>query len=375
MISESDRLYWVGFNLVKGIGAVRFRSLLDAFGDAQSAWQASSDDLRQAGLGQKIVDNLLQLRNQVSLEQVWERLQQHKVTVLVWDDAEYPHRLKEIDQPPPVLYVRGTLGEQDEWAVAVVGTRHVTAYGRQVAEEVSGTLARSGVTVVSGMARGVDTFAHQAALNAGGRTIAVLGCGVDVVYPPENRRLAAQIVEHGALISDYPLGAAPESQNFPPRNRIISGISRAVIVVEAGVTSGALITASFAVEQGRDVFAVPGSILAPQCQGTNRLIRDGAAPLISPQDVLEALNLEMVTEHLSARVALPTEPLERQLYDLLGREPMHVDNIRSQANLPIERVSATLALMELKGSVRQLGGMFYVAVREPAADYHAGADE
>jgi DNA processing protein len=375
MTSEADRLYWVGFNLVKGIGAVRFRTLLDAFGDAQTAWQASADDLRQAGLSQKIVENLLQLRTQVSLEQVWERIQQQHVTVLTWDDEGFPRRLKDIDQPPPVLYVRGTLEEQDDWAVAVVGTRHVTAYGRQVTEEVSATLARSGVTVVSGMARGVDTMAHQAALNAGGRTLAVLGCGVDVIYPPENRRLAVQIVEHGALISDYPLGTAPESQNFPPRNRIISGISQAVVVVEAGVTSGSLITASFAAEQGRDVFAVPGSILAPQCQGTNRLIRDGAAPLLSPQDVLEALNLDMVTEHRAARVALPTEPVELQLYQVLGREPMHVDDIRNQANLPIERVSATLALMELKGTVRQLGGMFYVAVREQAADYQAGADE
>ena len=375
MTLEADRLYWVGFNLVKGIGAVRFRTLLDAFGDAQTAWQASTDDLRQAGLSQKIVENLLQLRTQVSLEQVWERIQQHHVTILTWDDEGFPRRLKDIDQPPPVLYVRGTLEEQDDWAVAVVGTRHVTAYGRQVTEEVSATLARSGVTVVSGMARGVDTMAHQAALNAGGRTLAVLGCGVDVIYPPENRRLAVQIVEHGALISDYPLGTAPESQNFPPRNRIISGISQAVVVVEAGVTSGSLITASFAAEQGRDVFAVPGSILAPQCQGTNRLIRDGAAPLLSPQDVLEALNLDMVTEHRAARVALPTEPVELQLYQVLGREPMHVDDIRSQANLPIERVSATLALMELKGTVRQLGGMFYVAVREQAADYQAGADK
>ena len=372
MISQAERLYWVGFNLIKGIGSVRFRVLLNAFGDAQTAWQASAGDLRQAGLSQKIVDNLLQVRSQVSLDQVWERLQHLQVSALTWEDDEYPRRLKEIDQPPPVLYVRGTLQEQDDWAVAMVGTRHATAYGRQVADEVSATLARSGVTVVSGLARGVDSIAHQAALNAGGRTLAVLGCGVDVIYPPENRRLAMQIIEHGALISDYPLGTAPESQNFPPRNRLISGISQAVIVIEAGVTSGSLITATFAVEQGRDVFAVPGSILAPQSQGTNRLIRDGAAPLLSPQDVLEALNLDLVTEHRAARVALPTEPVELQLYQVLGHEPMHVDDIRAQANLPIERVSATLALMELKGTVRQLGGMFYVAVREPSGDYQVG---
>lgn len=370
MILHEERLYWVGLNLVKGIGSVRFRALLNTFGDAQTAWQASPEELRQAGLSQRIVDNMLQLRAQVSLDKVWERIQALGAKVLTWEDEDYPRRLKEIDQPPPVLYVRGNLELQDEWAVAVVGTRHATTYGRQVTEEVSATLARNGVMVVSGMARGVDTIAHQAALSAAGRTLAILGCGVDVTYPPENRRLAAQILEHGALLSDYPLGTPPESQNFPPRNRIISGISQAVVVIEAGVTSGSLITASFAVEQGRDVFAVPGSILAPQCQGTNRLIRDGAAPLLSPQDVLEALNLDMVTEYRSARVMLPTEPLELQLYQVLGREPMHIDDIRAQANLPIERVSATLALMELKGTVRQLGGMFYAAVREQAGDYH-----
>ena len=255
--------------------------------------------------------------------------------------------------------------------MAIVGTRKVTAYGRQVAEEVASTLARSGVMIVSGLARGVDSIAHQAAINASGRTLAVLGNGVDLVYPPENRKLAAQIMEHGALVSDYALGTQPDGQNFPPRNRIISGLSLAVIIVEAGITSGALITATFAAEQGRDVFAVPGNINAPQSQGTNRLIRDGAQPLLSPQDVLEALNLTMVTEHKAARVILPADPVESRLYKLLSQEPMHVDEIRAQADMPIETVSATLALMELKGMVRQVGGMNYVAVRENPASYEA----
>jgi DNA processing protein len=365
------RMYWVGFNMVKGVGAVRFKALLSAFGSAEAAWNASPEALREAGLSQKLVESFQRLRKGVSLPQVAESIQSLGVQVLTWDDATYPRHLKEIDQPPPVLYVRGSLKDEDDWAVAIVGTRKVTAYGRQVAEEIATTLARSGVTIISGLARGVDSIAHQAALNAGGRSLAVLGNGLDQVYPPENRKLAAQILEQGALLSDYALGTPPDGQNFPPRNRIISGLSLAVIVVEAGDTSGALITASFAAEQGRDVFAVPGNINAPQSRGTNRLIRDGAQPLLSPQDVLETLNLTMVTEHQAVRVALPSDPVEASLYKLLSQQPMHVDEIRSLAQMPIETVSATLAMMELKGMVRQVGGMNYVAVRETPAAYDA----
>lgn len=365
------RMYWVGFNMVKGIGSVRFRALLETFGSAEAAWNASPEALLDSGLSSKIVESFQRVRKGVSLEQISERIQSLGVQVLTWDDENYPRHLKEIDQPPPVLYVRGSLSPEDDWAVAIVGTRKVTAYGRQVAEEVATALAHNGVTIVSGMARGIDSIAHQAALNTGGRTLAVLGSGVDLIYPPENRKLASQIIEHGALVSDYALGTQPDGQNFPPRNRIISGLSLAVIIVEAGVTSGALITASFAAEQGRDVFAVPGNINAPQSQGTNRLISDGAQPLLNPQDVLEALNLTMVTEHQAVRVALPTDPVEARLYKLLSHEPMHVDEIRAQANMPIEAVSATLSMMELKGMVRHVGGMNYVAVRESPVNYEA----
>ncbi len=357
--------------MVKGIGAVRFKTLLDAFGSAEAAWNASPQAILEAGLSQKIVESFQRLRRDISLEQVWERIQSCGVQVLTWEDEAYPTHLKEIDQSPPVLYLRGTFVAEDDWAVAIVGTRKVTAYGRQVAEDVATVLAHNGVTVVSGLARGIDSIAHQAALNAGGRTLAVLGNGVDQVYPPENRKLAAQVMENGALLSDYAIGTQPDGVNFPPRNRIISGLSLAVIVVEAGETSGALITATFAAEQGRDVFAVPGNITAPQSKGTNRLIRDGAQPLLSPQDVLEALNLTMVTEHQAARVALPTDPVEARLYSVLSQQPMHVDEIRARAGMLIETVSACLAMMELKGMVRQVGGMNYVAVREGPENYVA----
>jgi DNA processing protein len=362
----------VGFSLVKGIGAVRFQALLETFGDLQTAWNAPAQSLMAAGLNPRLVENLVHIRAQVSLESVWEKIQQQGIQVLTWEDENYPRRLKEIAQPPPVLYLRGELRVEDEWAVAVVGTRRLTAYGRQVAEEVAGTLARSGVTVVSGLARGIDSVAHQAALNAGGRTLAVLGSGLDQLYPPENRKLAEQICQHGALLSDYPPGTAPDAANFPPRNRIISGLSMAVVIVEAGQTSGALITAAFAADQGREVFAVPGNINAPHSVGTNRLIRDGAHPMLDPQEILEVLELEMVTEHHAARVALPADAVEAQLFAVLEREPLHVDEIRARTELPIEKVTATLALMELKGMVRQVGGMQYVSVREAGESYLAG---
>jgi DNA processing protein len=369
-ILDNPRLYWIGFNLVKGIGAVRFKALLDFFGDPAVAWHAPADALAAAGLSPKIIENLNQVRAGVNLEKVWERMQAQGITCLTWEDEHYPHHLKDIDQPPPVIYVRGELIPEDDWAVAVVGTRKNTSYGRQVTEEIASFLAQNGVTVVSGLARGIDAIAHQAALKAGGRSIAVLGSGVDYIYPPENRRLAEEMTAHGALISDYAPGTSPDGGNFPPRNRIISGLSMAVVVVEAGITSGALITATFAVEQGRDVFAVPGSILAQQSKGTNRLIRDGAQPLLEAEEILEALNLTQITEHRAARQTLPTDPTEKQIFGVLGSEPVHVDEVRLQTNLPIEQVSATLAMMELKGLVRQVGGMHYVTVRERMEEYN-----
>ncbi len=355
-----ERQYWIGLNMVKGIGAARLRALLEIFGDARTAWEAPAEALRATGLPGGVVKNLLTLRSGVDLGTAWEQIRAQGIRVLIWDDDAYPRRLREIANPPPVLYLRGELAETDEWAVAIVGTRRITAYGRQVAERIAAHLAAAGVTVVSGLALGVDTVAHQTALEAGGRTLAVLGSGVDRIYPARNRKLAARIMENGALISDYPPGTPPEASNFPPRNRIISGLSLATVVIEAGEKSGALITADFAAEQGRDVFAVPGNVLAPQSRGTNRLIQNGAFPLLDPQEILDALDLNRVVEHRQARVVLPADATEAQLFDLLGHEPLHVDDIRARTGLPIEQVTAALALMELKGMVRQVGGMRYV---------------
>jgi len=364
-----DKRYWIGFNLIKGIGAVRMQALIQHFGDLEDAWKASPADLAEAGLGVKVIERVIQAREEVDLGKLWEKIESQGIKILTWQDEAYPGRLKEIDQPPPVLYIRGEYLPDDLFAVAIVGTRRVTAYGRQITEEISSFLAANGITVISGLARGVDAIAHQSTLKAGGRTIAVLGSGVDKIYPPEHRGLAEQMMERGAIISDYALGTPPDASNFPPRNRIISGLSLAVVVVEAGETSGALITAEFAAEQGREVFAVPGSILAPQSKGANKLIQKGALPLLSMNDLMQALDLTRVGEQKAARKVIPADETEARLMNVLGSEPLHVDEIRSQAELPIEKVSATLALMELKGMVRQVGGMNYVAVREEQSDY------
>ncbi|MCX6065495.1 MAG: DNA-processing protein DprA [Chloroflexi bacterium] len=364
-----DKRFWVGFTLVKGIGAVRLQALLSYFGDVESAWKSSPFDLVAAGISPKLAERVVQVRNSVNLDEFMARVEKNSISILTWDDADYPAHLKEVDQPPPVLYVRGAITADDGWSVAIVGTRAVTPYGRQVTEELATVIAQNGVTVVSGLARGVDAIAHSAAIKAGGRTLAVLGSGVDKIYPPEHRSLAEKIFSQGAVISDYAPGTPPDSANFPPRNRIISGLSMAIVVVEAGDTSGALITAEFAAQQGRDVFAVPGLVYAPQSRGTNRLIANGARVYLQPNDVLEALDLTRNVERREVRRAVPSDETESALLRLLDAQPAHVDEIRARLGLPIEKISAALTMMELKGIVRQVGGMNYVAVREEQSSY------
>ena len=361
--------YYIGFNLVNGIGPVRLQALIDGFGSIERAWHAPADAVRQSGLDQRTVGNFLETRSRVDLEQEVERIAASGAQVLTWDHPDYPTLLKEIPAPPPVLYVRGKLTPEDAWAVAVVGTRRASVYGKEVTRRLTGELARSGITVVSGLARGIDGVAHRTTLEAGGRTIAVLGCGIDQIYPPEHRELAHRIVERGALMSEYPLGTQPEARNFPPRNRIISGLSLGVLITQAGRRSGALITADYAAEHGRDVFAVPGQIFAAGSAGTNRLIQEGAKLVTETADVLTELNLTMVAEQSQARQVLPESAIEAAIYAQLGGEPVHVDDLGREIGMPIAEVTSTLALMELKGMVRQVGGMKYVLAREPRLAY------
>ncbi len=366
--------FWIAFNRVRGIGPARLRALLDVFGSVEGAWCAAPHELREAGLDRRSLASLIAARREIDPVAELERLTASGAIALNWDDPRYPQRLLAIHDPPPVLYVLGELRPEDDWAIAVVGTRAASAYGREVARTLSGDLARAGVSIVSGLARGIDGYAHRAALDAGGRTIAVLGSSVDIIYPWEHHKLAQEIVSQGAVISEYPLGTPPEGNNFPPRNRIISGLSRGVVIVEAGERSGALITAGFAADQGRDVFAVPGSIFQRNCQGTNRLIRDGAQPILSANDVLEALNLTTVSSQVEAQMLLPADETEARLLDQLGGDPMHIDEVGRSTGLSPAVVSSTLALMELKGLVRHVGGMQYMRTRESFAHYEVASE-
>ena len=366
--------WWVAFHRISRLGSVRFGLLERAFPSLEDAWKADAAALRVAGLDSATVDLVVSQRPEIDPQRELERLSEAGVRAIPRFHSAYPARLREIADPPPVIYVRGTLSPQDEWALALVGTRRATAYGRQAAGELARDLATNGVTVVSGLARGIDTIAHRAALDAGGRTIAVLANGLDTVYPPENRGLASEIAEAGALISDYPLGTRPRAEFFPRRNRIMSGVSLGTLVVEGDVKSGAMITARFAGEQNREVFAVPGSIFAPQSRGPLSLIRDGATPVASVEHVLEALNLTMIGAQMDfGRAAPPASEDEQALMEVLTREPRHVDEVVRDSGLAAARVSATLALLELKGQVRDLGGMQYVRVREPAPAYEAAS--
>jgi DNA processing protein len=345
------------------------RALLEHFGDIRQAWGASAATLRAIGFDRRTIESFLTVRDKLDLATELERVSRLGVTVLTWDSPDYPSLLKNIHDPPPVLYVQGELMLRDDWALAVVGTRRPTVYGREATRTLVGTLAASGVTIVSGLAYGIDTQAHQMALEAGGRTIAVLGCGIDIIYPAKNRGLAQRIISSGALVSEYPLGTRPEGGNFPRRNRIISGLSLGVLVVEGTRRSGALITADYAAEQGREIFAVPGNILSPNSAGPNQLIQQGAKLVTAIGDVLEELNLTMVAEQVEAREIIPDNEVEAALLELLSSEPVHVDELGRAAALPISEVASTLTLMELKGKVRQVGGMNYVIAREAGISY------
>ncbi len=353
-----------------GIGPARLKRLIDYFGDAEKAWRAAPIDLARAGLDRKSLQSLMGARDKLDLDAEMRRLRDFGATVLTLADEAYPHLLREVSLPPPVLYVKGALLPGDDFAVAVVGTRYAKTYGREVTRYLVGDLARNRISIVSGLALGIDSEAHRAALDAGGRTIAVLGSGLDVIYPSENSTLARAIAGSGALITEYPLGTKPDRGNFPARNRIISGLSLGTLVTQAGETSGALITAYYALEQGREVFAVPGSILDRGCAGTNQLVQRGEAKLVTrAADVLEELNLTMVSTPAEPRVIIPGDETERELLKQLSDEPLHVDEIARAASLPIAQVTGALTLMELKGLVRQAGGMNYVLAHEAAARY------
>jgi len=368
-MDRKDIKYWVGFSLIPGIGRVRFAQLENHFGRLGDAWQATPAELEHSGVDNSVIRAIIASRPKISLDEEMEKLEHYGVRVLTYHDEEYPARLKEIYDYPPLIYIRGSLLPEDEWCLAVVGTRRATVYGRQVTEEIVADLARSRITIVSGLAKGIDSIAHRAALEAGGRSIAVFACGLDSVYPAENLELARNIMQHGALISEYPLGTRPKADNFPRRNRIMSGLSLGVLVVEAGETSGAMITARLALEQDREVFAIPGSILSPTSQGTNSLIQEGAKLVCDYTDILEELNLMTVAHQIEMKELIPPSETESLLLKQLSAEPTHIDEVCRGSGLPMSTVSSTLAMMELKGMVKQMGAMNYVLARERREEY------
>ncbi len=362
---DPDLPFWLALNRIKGIGPARFTLLLDAFGSIRAAWEAAPTAWRDAGLDERTASAFERQRRGIVPEAELERLLALRVGALRLIDPEYPRLLREIPAPPPLIYVRGQLTPADDLAIGVVGTRRVSAYGRHVTETLARDLAAQRVSIVSGLARGVDTVAHLAALDAGGRTLAVLGCGPDLVYPPENARLAARIVEQGAVVTEFAPGTQPDPGNFPARNRIISGLSLAVLVTEAPDASGALITARFAAEQGRDIFAVPGNITSRGSAGTNRLIQDGAKLILAAEDALAELNLSMAPQQMELRELLPADETEAALVTCLraSGDPQHIDDLCRAAELPVARVSGALAMMELKGMVSLVGPMTYALSR------------
>ncbi len=373
-VSMKDIKYWVGFSMIPGIGRVRLAQLENYFGSLENAWHADPVDLKHSGLDSRVVRAIAAGRPKLSLEAEMEKLERYGVKVFTWHDPGYPSRLKEIYDYPPIIYVRGSLLPEDEWCLAVVGTRRATVYGRQVTEEIVADLARSKITIVSGLARGIDSVAHQTALEAVGRTVAVFGCGLDVIYPSENANLARRIKEQGALVSEYPLGARPRAENFPRRNRIMSGLSLGVLVTEAGKTSGAMITARLALEQNREVLAIPGSILSPASSGTNHLIQEGAKLVHNYTDILEELNLTAVAHQMEIKEIIPASDTETRLIKQLSADPTHIDEVCRNSSLPMSQVSSTLAMMELKGLVKQVGTMNYVLAREAREKYMIKVD-
>lgn len=361
----NNQKYWLGLSLVQQMGAVRIHQLITHFGTAHDAWQASERDLIQVKLPSRALSSLIELRKNLDLDAELAKVTSLNAHIITWADSQYPENLRHIADAPPLLYVRGTLLPSDLLALSIVGTRRATRYGIDVANRMAYWLASQGVTIVSGMALGVDTAAHRGALQAKGRTIAILGSGIDIVYPKENTRLAQDVAENGALISEFPLGTPPSGKNFPRRNRIISGLSLGILIAEAPKNSGAIITAETALEQGRDVFAIPANIFNEMGAGCNRLIQEGAKLVMRASDILDELNVTYdnhVTKEMTETIA-PAGDIEHQILSLLDSEPLHIDEIVRKTGLETSKVASTLAILELKGLAQTVGAMQYCRAR------------
>lgn len=356
----------IALNMLPTIGPVRLRGLLKVFGTPERVLSAKRDELRRVeGIGNEVADQITSWETIVDLSAELQRISDLGAKVITADSPEYPRMLREIHAPPIVLYVWGELHDRDQHAIGVIGSRRTTHYGTEAAKKLSYQLAYAGLTVISGLARGIDTAAHHGALAAKGRTIAVIGSGLSNLYPTENAALAEKIRNgNGAVVSEFSMQIEPDRQTFPMRNRIISGWSHGILVVEAGLNSGALITATQALEQGRSVYAVPGHINAPSAQGSNRLIQQGAKLVMDASDILD--DLEILLPEAKPAPEAAARPLpemtadERSVYDAINATETSIDDIATRANLPSSTVSSTLLRLELKRLVKQLPGKYFV---------------
>ena len=363
-MDNEELKYWLWWNRVPGIGPARFYKLLKEFGTVKAAWSASTKNL-QLLIGEKVWLDMQTIQKKWEPEKEIIKAHHLGIRFYLYSEPDYPSALKKISNPPPVLYALGGFEYGDDIAVAIVGTRNPTPAGIFNARELSVQLTRQGLTIVSGMARGIDSEAHKGALEAGGRTVAVLGCGIDIPYPPENEYLMKEISDHhGAVISEFPLGTKPLATNFPARNRIISGLSLGVVVVEATQDSGSLITAGFALEQGREVFAVPGNIGNDGSKGPHRLIRQGAKLVENYQDILEELAIPQLSpgEMANGNYVAGSE-LEEKIISAMSREPLHIDQIVRQTKLASAQVNSALVQLELGGVVKRFPGQMYLRVK------------
>ncbi len=356
---DSDLPFWLAFNVFSGIGPQRFKLLLDYFGTAKKAYLAPEKTWRKIGLNSNLVDNFLVFRQKFNPQKFLEQVEKKDIKILSLKDKGYPRLLREINDCPPILYIKGEIREEDSLALAVVGTRKISAYGREVTEIITRDLVVSGLTIVSGLARGVDSLAHRTAIEAGGRTIAVLGCGVDLVYPPENKELYEKIIAHGAVVSEVPPGQYVAKGIFPARNRIISGLSLGVLVTEGAKDSGSLISARDAASQGREVFAVPGPITSYLSAAPAILIKNGAKLVYHVSDILEELDIKSKAKKQKAREIIPDNPEEEKILKLLGEGQTHIDNLVRISKLEAGKVASLLTIMEIKGKIKNLGGMVY----------------
>lgn len=358
----AEHLYWLGFSAFPGIGPLRFKLLREYFGSAKKAWEARENELLKIGLGEKLTAKFVSFRSRFSLSNYLAKLREQNINFLTLQDPEYPKLLREIPATPFLIYVRGNLNWDIGKSLAVVGTRQITNYGREVTTRLVESLVGAGLTIVSGMAYGVDTVAHEAAIAAGGKTIAVLGCGVDVIHPISNTKLYWQIVkEKGVIISEFPLGHYALKGLFPARNRIISGLSLGVVVTEGAEDSGALITAKYAAEQGREVFAVPGPITSRYSRAPTILLKQGAKLVSDVKDILEELNIKSNINKISQSVTPINNATsrERKILEILANENLHFDEIVRKTGITSQELGSLLTMMEIKGYVKNLGGGVY----------------